>query len=193
MSERWPSPTDPIAFESLCADLWGAIWGRAAHKNGRTGQPQAGVDIYGKHGSEWIGIQCKQKDELLRSKLTSSELAEEVAAARRFVPPLKRFIVATTGPADARIQEEARRLTEEHTRHGLFEVEVWSWTEIWAELSRRPGLLQVVGPMRKTSSVGNPSEVVYIALTGACASCSKRAAGANRTSPFVVAIHQSPV
>src|ERR1700683_3240399 len=89
MSERWPSPTDPIAFESLCADLWGTIWGEAAHKNGRTGQPQAGVDIYGKHGGEWTGIQCKQKDELLRSKLTPTELAEEVASARRFVPPLK--------------------------------------------------------------------------------------------------------
>src|SRR5271170_2873771 len=147
MSERWPSPTDPVAFESLCADLWGAIWGQTAQKNGRNGQPQAGVDIYGKHGDDWIGIQCKQKDELLRSKLTLTELAAEVAAARRFVPPLKQFILATTGPADVAIQKEARRLSEDHTRQGLFEVEVWSWTDIWAELNRRPGLLQVIGPI----------------------------------------------
>jgi hypothetical protein len=147
LNERWPSPTDPHAFESLCADLWGAIWGQAALKNGRNGQPQAGVDIYGRQADKWIGIQCKQKDELLRSKLTLTELAEEVGAARRFVPPLSRFIVATTGPADAAIQEAARRLTEEHVQQGLFEVEVWSWTDIWAELNRRPALLQVVGPI----------------------------------------------
>lgn len=147
MIEHWPPPTNPIAFESLCADLWGAIWGESALKNGRNGQPQAGVDIYGRHGDKWIGVQCKQKDELLRSKLTATELAEEVSAACRFVPPLSRFILATTGPADATIQEVARSLTEEHSRQGLFEVEVWSWTEIWAELNRRPGLLHVVGPV----------------------------------------------
>jgi hypothetical protein len=147
MNERWPPPTDPIAFESLCADLWGAIWGQVAQKNGRNGQPQAGVDIYGRQGDKWIGVQCKQKDDLLRAKLTAAELAEEVEAARRFEPPLGRFVIATTGPADATIQEAARRLTEQHDREGLFAVEIWSWTEIWAELNRRPGLLRVVGPV----------------------------------------------
>jgi hypothetical protein len=147
MSERWPAPTDPIAFESLCADLWGSIWGHAAHKNGRSGQPQAGVDVYGRLGNDWIGIQCKSRDELLRSKLTPAELAEEVEAARHFMPPLTRFIVATTGPTDATIQQAARRLTDVHAQQGLFEVEIWSWSEIWAEISRRPGLLQVIGPV----------------------------------------------
>ncbi len=137
MSERWPAPTDPIAFESLCADLWGSIWGHAAQKNGRNGQPQAGVDVYGKHGNEWIGIQCKQKDELLRSKLTPKELAEEVEAARRFAPPLRRFIVATTGPADATIQEAARRLTEELPDKGCSKLRL-SWSEIWLNSAADP-------------------------------------------------------
>jgi len=147
MSERWPPPTDPTTFESLCADLWGSVWGQAAHKNGRMGQPQAGVDIFGKSGDRWIGIQCKQKDQLLRTKLTPPELAEEVAAARNFVPPLSRFIIATTGPSDVHVQEAARSLTEKHVKQGLFTVEVWSWVEIWAELNRRPGLLQTIGPV----------------------------------------------
>jgi hypothetical protein len=147
MSERWPPPTDPNTFESLCADLWGSICGRAVHKNGRNGQQQAGVDVYGKHGDKWIGIQCKQRDELLRSKLTPAELAREVAAARHFEPRLSRFIVATTGASDATIQEVARQLTHEHSLEGLFDVEVWSWTEIWAELNRRPALLRTVGPV----------------------------------------------
>jgi hypothetical protein len=111
------------------------------------GQPQAGVDIFGKSGDQWIGIQCKQKDQLLRTKLTPPELAEEVTAARNFVPPLSRFIIATTGPSDVHVQEAARSLTEKHVKEGLFTVEVWSWVEIWAELNRRPGLLQTIGPI----------------------------------------------
>ena len=146
MTELWPPPTNPIAFESLCADLWGTIWGQAAHKNGRNGQTQAGVDIYGRHGENWTGIQCKQKSELLRSKLTPADLTEAVKDALHFVPPLRRFIIATTGPSDAAIQKTARSLTEEHVGQGLFEIEVWSWPEIWAELNRRPALLQVLGP-----------------------------------------------
>ena len=89
----------------------------------------------------------QKKDELLRSTLTPKELAQEVEAARGFVPPLKRFIVATTGAADAKLQEVARNLTVEHAQQGLFEVELWGWPEIWAELSRRPALLQVVAPI----------------------------------------------
>src|SRR5262245_35160424 len=44
--EAWPPPGDDVAFESLCLDLWREIWGpdSGAQKNGRRGQPQAGVD-----------------------------------------------------------------------------------------------------------------------------------------------------
>src|SRR5205807_2186896 len=79
--------------------------------------------------------------------LTPRELAEQVAAARNFVPPLSRFIIATTGPSDVHVQEAARSFTEKHVKQGLFTVEVWSWVEIWAELNRRPRLLQAIGPI----------------------------------------------
>ena len=66
---------------------------------------------------------------------------------RSFVPSLRRFIIATTGPSDVAVQKAARSLTEEHIRQNLFEVEVWSWTEIWAALNRERGLLQALGPI----------------------------------------------
>ena len=112
-AERLLPPNEPAAFESLCLDVWREIWGDPnAQKNGRSGQPQAGVDVFGKIGDDWEGVQCKQKDGLLRTKLTVAELDAEVAAARTFKPKLSRFIVATSGPRDARVQERARELSE---------------------------------------------------------------------------------
>src|ERR1700676_2598167 len=69
--ERWDPPNDPTAFESLCLELWRDIWNDPnAQKNGRSGQPQAGVDVFGQHDGKWAGVQCKQKDGLLWSKVT---------------------------------------------------------------------------------------------------------------------------
>lgn len=97
--EQLLPPNDPAAFESLCLDLWKEIWGDpGAQKNGRSGQPQAGVDIFGRTAAGWVGVQCKQKDGLLRTQVTVAELEGEVEEARRFEPSLSRFIVATTGP-----------------------------------------------------------------------------------------------
>ncbi len=141
--EKWPPPNDPVAFESLCLDLWQEIWGPkcGAQKNGRSGQPQAGVDVFGRDGEQWVGVQCKQKDDLVRSKLTVAELAVEVEKARRFNPSLSLFIVATTGPRDKAVQERARQITASG-----FPVEVWSWDDIWRELYGRPDLLRRIGP-----------------------------------------------
>jgi hypothetical protein len=150
-SERFPPPATPEAFESLCLDLWRDIWGdKSAKKNGRSGQSQAGVDVYGRRpDGGWVGVQCKQKDGLLRTKVTVAELEAEVAAAKDgkpgakrrparppFTPALSAFILATTGPCDAKVQERARRYCD-----AGFEVEVWDWEEIWHELYQRDPLL----------------------------------------------------
>ena len=145
--EQWPPPNTPIAFESLCRDLWKDIWqDTSAQKNGRSGQRQAGVDVFGRHRGNWVGIQCKQKNGLLRTKVTAAELEKEVEAAKQFNPPLVCFILATTGPQDAKVQQRAREITEQHKRQGLFNVEVWSWEEIWSELYQREELLKQIAP-----------------------------------------------
>ena len=143
-TEAWPPPNDPAAFESLCLDLWKEIWGpeSGAQKNGRSGQPQAGVDVFGRFGEKWIGVQCKQKSGLLHSKLTVAELEEEVEKAKTFLPSLSLFLVATSGPRDEAVQKRARLLTE-----GGFAVEVWSWPDIWHEIYRRPPFLTRIGPV----------------------------------------------
>jgi hypothetical protein len=136
--ESWDPPKDSAAFVSLCLELWKDIWqDHGAQKNGRSGQPQAGVDIFGQHRGNWIGVQCKQKNGLLRNKVTVKELEDEVKAARKFKPPLAKFILATTAPRDAKVQQRARLLTAQHKLQGLFYVEAWSWDDIWSELHQR--------------------------------------------------------
>ncbi|HSL83446.1 MAG TPA: hypothetical protein VLF66_11765, partial [Thermoanaerobaculia bacterium] len=136
-------PDDPAVFESLCLDLFRDVWGpeSGAQKNGRRGQAQDGVDLYGRTADVWVGVQCKQKGGLLRTRVTVGELEEAVTAARRFKPKLARFILATTGPRDAKLQQRARELT----RDG-FAMEVWSWEEIRHELGRRRELFERLFP-----------------------------------------------
>jgi len=140
-----PPPSHPEIFESLCLDLWKDVWkDLGAQKNGRRGQKQDGVDIFGKSDGKWEGVQCKQKDGLLWKTISIAELEKEVQAALQFHPPLNKFILATTGVRDNEVQKRARLLTEEHKAKNLFTVEVWSWREIWPELCRRPQLFQSI-------------------------------------------------
>src|ERR1035438_4402625 len=146
-TETLPPPNEPGAFESLCLDLWKEIWrDPGAQKNGRRGQPQAGVDVYGQQDGRWVGVQCKQKDGQLRSKVTVKELEREVSEALTFKPKLTAFILATSGPTDGKVQQRARELTDQHRAKGLFTVEVWSWEKIWHEMYGRRALLKRIQP-----------------------------------------------
>ena len=84
------------------------------------------MDIFAPDQS--IGIQCKKR--AVTEKITETELIEEVEKAKKFKPDLKQFIVATTCRRDAKIQETAREISENHRRKQLFSVKIHSWDEI---------------------------------------------------------------
>jgi len=133
-----PPPTDWPAFERLCHRLWLRIWKDPnAQRNGRSGQPQHGVDVFGQpQGTNtWAGLQCKGTDARYGHALTEAELRAEVDKAKRFTPALTEYIVATTAENDASIQAVARELTDTHRRQGLFTVAVFGWSEIVQRLS----------------------------------------------------------
>ena len=147
-SESLPPPNDSVGFESLCLDLFKELWqDLSAEKNGRRGQPQAGVDVFGQKAGKWVGVQCMQNDNLSGRKITATELEAEVKKARHFHRPLSEFILATTGPADEKVQQRARELTDAHKQKRLFKVSVWSWPKIWHEIYARPRLLERLGPV----------------------------------------------
>jgi len=139
-----PPPANWQDFETLCCDLWGLIWNDPnTQKNGRQGQPQHGVDIYGKpdQGNTWAGIQCKGKDSYGNKSLTEKEVKAEVKKAKSFKPKLSQFIIATTGEKDAKIEELARMITDEHRKKDLFSVHVWGWKDIVGRIADYPNLM----------------------------------------------------
>lgn len=125
--ENWPD------FQTLCKKLWGEIWDcPEIKKNGRLGQKQHGVDIYGipKGDTEYYGIQCKGKDEYNHRQLTKKEIDEEIEKAKSFQPSLKKFYFATTANKNAKIEEYVRTKDKENRENGLFEIHLFSWEDI---------------------------------------------------------------
>jgi len=121
-------------FEDLSKKLWGEVWGipMKIKKNGRNGQPQAGVDVYGiPMGEErYWGIQCKGKDDYSNTKLTKTEIDEEITKAKTFKPELAMFIFATTMNKDSEIEEYVRIKDLKSRKNSGFEILLFCWEDI---------------------------------------------------------------
>ena len=143
-------------FENLCFHLWKSIWGdHASHPNGRRGQRQNGVDIYGRPPLKdlYTGVQCKGKNGNYDKKLTIEEIDIECGNAKDFKPELDTFIMATTSPRDANIQEHCREINSE--KKYKFEVDTWSWDDIEDEVQCRPDVMEMFYPNVKASELIN--------------------------------------
>jgi tetratricopeptide (TPR) repeat protein len=154
-SLQLPPPSNWQDFEKLCCDLWSCIWDYPnTCRNSRQGQSQHGVDVYGcpQKGNSWAGVQCKCKDSSTDKTLTKEEVEEEVEKAKGFQPKLSEYIIATTGPRDANIQEVARKISENHKSQGLFSVSVFAWEDIVLKLQDYPELLSKHFPEIITTS-----------------------------------------
>jgi len=137
MKKTIQKPENWQDFETLCKQLWGEVWGipMKIKKNGRNGQCQAGVDVYGvpKNEMNYWGIQCKGKDDYANAKLTAKEIDREIIKAQNFKPDLAVFIFATTMNKDSSIEEYIRIKDLESRQNGGFEILLFCWEDI-AEL-----------------------------------------------------------
>jgi hypothetical protein len=136
-------------FEDLCCDLMRRVWNDPyTQKNGRSGQSQKGVDIFGRPNQEagWAGMQCKLKNPLTGGRLTLDEIKREVEQARKFRPPLKRLVIASTEPRDSRLQEEVRLIDEAERREGSFSVSILFWEDVTSMLRNFPEVAQKYYP-----------------------------------------------
>lgn len=144
LSQQINPPADWQAFERLCQDIWKNIWNDPnTQRNGRAGQAQHGVDVYGRTDGDGDlnGVQCKGKNTLLGAAVTEQELRDEVDKAKNFKPKISSFILATTAASDQAIQRVANELTELHNPIGLFSVAVFGWEEIHQRLADYPDLI----------------------------------------------------
>lgn len=138
-------PKEWGTFEDLCHALFKRVWkDPLAQKNGRRGQKQHGVDVFGSlEGvcSSYKGVQCKGKDANYGSKADWSEVLEEIGKAEKFSPALDHWIFATTAPADAALQKSAREISLERRAKRLFTVDVLGWEEILALMADAPEIV----------------------------------------------------
>jgi hypothetical protein len=134
MKKTIQKPENWQDFETLCKKLWGEIWGipTKIKKNGRNGQSQAGVDVYGcpKGEANYWGIQCKGKDDYSDAKLSKMEIDREIIKAKSFQPKLDIFIFATTMNKDSEIEEYVRLKDLESRKNGDFEILLFCWEDI---------------------------------------------------------------
>jgi hypothetical protein len=131
-----PIPKSWDEFEDIVADIYVREWAdKHLQRNGRAGQRQNGVDIFGRpayaNGLR-AGIQCKRLEE---RKLTSATIKAEVKKAESFEPPLFEFIVVTTDKRDALVQKAVRVLNDERTNDGKFAVHVVFWEDVCSKLA----------------------------------------------------------
>lgn len=133
-----PKPSDEQAFERASGVLWrGLLNDPSIQRNGRRGQRQNGVDLFGvRDGNvDWhVGIQCKLKSE--GHALSEAEVRGEVAKAKTFKPPLKEYYLTTTAPDDVAMQELAREITRELAAAGMaMRVFIWGWNTLEERIS----------------------------------------------------------
>lgn len=129
-------PKEWGTFEDLCHALFKRVWkDQLAQKNGRRGQAQHGVDVFGSLNGDrksYRGVQCKGKDSNYGSKAEWQEVLAEIAKADKFTPMLDEWVFATTAPVDAILQKAARELSVKRKVKGLFSIDVLGWEEIQA-------------------------------------------------------------
>jgi tetratricopeptide (TPR) repeat protein len=127
---QYPPPNDAPAFERLTRRVFARLLSMP-QLNGRSGQEQHGADIFARDGDGFVVIQCKLKDELAAEPdLRLSKFCKDARDAReKFKPNLCRFILVTTAPNDAKLQECARELTAEFQSDAI-EVQFYGWDEM---------------------------------------------------------------
>ena len=132
-NKQIPPPSSWTIFEDLCLSLFKTIWNDPhAQKNGRAGQSQQGVDVWGSYNSDsatYQGVQCKGKDALYGSVPTIDEIKKEIAKAEKFQPLLSHWRFATTAPRDGTLQKEVRLISKKRKEKGLFTVDILGWDD----------------------------------------------------------------
>jgi hypothetical protein len=146
MNVDFPPPQRWQDFEDLTVEVVRAVYsdpGTQGH--GRTGQAQAGVDVYCHEFGDGriIGIQCKRRSSSSQKPgavVTDLQFRKEVKKAENFKPDLKYFIIATTGSRDTQGQANVRKLNEERKLYNQFPVGIWYWEDFLGFLNSNSAL-----------------------------------------------------
>ncbi|MEZ6992253.1 MULTISPECIES: hypothetical protein [unclassified Aeromonas] len=135
-------------FERLTLDIAKIQWkDDYAERHGRAGQAQGGIDIFGynHNAHEQTGIQCKKRTlktklshESPSNTLTAQEIDEELLKAKSSAHGLDRFVIATSGPRDAELQNHVASLNRSELK---IKVSIKFWDDYVEFLNDHPELM----------------------------------------------------
>lgn len=126
-----PKITDGYKFEHLCRDIWrNNDENELVNFNGRPGQHQNGVDIFGRNigSGGWFGIQCKARTET--NKLSKSDILGELEKGLTFNPTLNKYLLCTTLERDANLQEIEREINDQLINKEINIFRILFWNDI---------------------------------------------------------------
>ena len=132
-SMKIPPPKSWQEFEDIVLSALRLRWKSSdLTKNGRPGQKQDGVDIYGHDDmGRLVGIQGKNTTSGITFKVVESEIEK----ASSFKPTRRCLFVATSAPTDANLQKEVRLLSQHRVNEDRFPVGILFWEDIIQDLT----------------------------------------------------------
>lgn len=143
-------PKSWVRFEELCLSLFREIWADPlAQREGRLGQPQHGVDVWGNPGSDPTrthGVQCKGKENYPTKGVNPTEFDTELAKADSFEPLLNHWTLVSTARTDARLQTHVRKVSIARHSAGKFPVRVLGWDDLLHLIAEHPKLIEQYYP-----------------------------------------------
>lgn len=146
-----PLPKHWQEFEQVVRDAMALKWDSPnLTLNGRPGQQQHGVDIYGPdYVGRMTGIQCKRYE----GPLKLGVVHDEVENAERFDGALTTLFLATTSDPDTKLQAAVRALSEKRSASRRFGVGLLFWEDVVTGLARDHKVLASHYPQLKLDMV----------------------------------------
>lgn len=116
-----PPPKSWDEFEDITLAAAKLRWNNSDfQRNGRQGQKQDGVDVFGHDDDDrHIGVQCKNTVD----GISLGTITKEIALAEGFKPSLDGLYIATTAKRDGPLQTEVRKLSVQRKADKLFRVD----------------------------------------------------------------------
>ncbi|MBP6860772.1 MAG: hypothetical protein KBC57_00260 [Neisseriaceae bacterium] len=132
-SSNIPTPKNWDEFEDITLSALQVRWSNSElFRNGRQGQRQDGVDIYGNNSSgSFVGVQCKNTTK----GITEQIVMDEIKNAESFTPLISELVIATTADRDANLQKKVRNVSDDRQSQNLFTVSLLFWDDICQNLA----------------------------------------------------------
>jgi len=139
-----PEPKHWQDFENIVLASLEIKWGSTnLSKNGRPGQKQDGVDIWGDDDfGRLVGIQCKNTSKSINVGI----IEDEIIKAEGFEPDLRVLYIATTALPDSSLQKHVRLISKDRVDKNKFAVGIFYWEDLIRELIKNPSQFNIFYP-----------------------------------------------